>query len=65
MSNNLNILIMIAPVVVCMSVLWLVEDCFISCHYHFAWGELIAGVPVLNFKIAALAYTSGKVNIVE
>ena len=28
MSNNLNILIMIAPVIVCMSVLWLVEDCF-------------------------------------
>lgn len=64
MSNNLNILIMIAPVIVCMSVLWLVEDCFISCHYHFAWGD-DSTAGVLNFKIAALAYTSGKVNIVE
>ena len=62
MSNNLNILIMIAPVIVCMSVLWLVEDCFISHHYHFAWGDDSRGA---NFKIAALAYTSGKVNIVE
>ena len=39
MSNNLNILIMIAPVIICMSVLWLVEDCFISHYYHFAWGD--------------------------
>ena len=62
MSNNLNILIMIAPLIVCMSVLWLVEDCFIS-HYYTLHEVMIAGV--LNFKIAALAYTSGKVNIVE
>ena len=63
MSNNLNILIMIAPVVVCRSVLWLnwrtaSYSTIISLHE-----VIIAGV--LNFKIAALAYTSGKVNIVE
>ena len=63
MSNNLNILIMIAPVIVCMSVLWLVEDCFNYPAIITLHEVMIAGV--LNFKIAALAYTSGKVNIVE
>ena len=55
---------MIAPVIICMIVPWLVEDCFystiITLHDHEV---IIAGV--LNFKIAALAYTSGKVNILE
>lgn len=63
MSNNLNILIMIAPVIL---YVWVCSDWWRTASYPTIitlHEVMIAGV--LNFKIAALAYTSGKVNIVE